>query len=155
MSTPAHKTDLRGVKILLIEDERVIRELVVRMLKSIGITSVTEASTAEAAWDYLAGEKRRPFHAVITDLTLPGVSGTTLIRKLRMLSSPRAKTMPVIVLTGSTDLATYKQVEASNVSSYLVKPISADILRSAIEKALRPPAAAAEATASPPAAATA
>jgi two-component system sensor histidine kinase/response regulator len=153
-SPPSHKPDLRGVKILLIEDERVIRELVARMLKSIGITEITETSTAESAWDYLTGDKRRPFHAIITDLTLPGISGTTLIKKLRTLSSPRAKTLPVIVLTGSSDLATYKQVEASNVSSYLIKPISAAILKSAIEKALGVPAAGAEVAAATSAVAT-
>lgn len=149
MPTSSQKPDLRGVKVLLVEDERVIRELVARMLKSIGITDITETSTAESAWDYLAGESRRPFHAIITDLTLPGASGGTLIKKLRALASPRAKTLPVIVLTGNSDLAMYRQIEAWNVSSYLIKPISAAILRSAIEKALRVPAAGVEAGASP------
>ena len=152
MSTPSHKADLRGVKILLVEDERIIRDLVVRMLKSLGITDIVETSTAESAWEYLTGDKRQPFHAIITDLTLPGVSGGTLIKKLRMLTSPRAKTLPIIVLTGSTDLETYKRVEGANVSSYLIKPISIDILRSALEKALGTPSVRVEA---PPASAQA
>lgn len=148
MTQSSHDLKLRGVKVLLIEDERIIRELVGRMLRSIGITDITETSTAELAWDYLTGDKRRTFHVIITDLTLPGISGSTLIKRLRMLPSPRAKTLPVIVLTGSSDLATYKQVEASNVSSYLIKPISVAILRSAMEKALGAPAVEAEAAAS-------
>jgi len=130
---------LRGLKVLLIEDERVIRELVSRMLKSIGVKDITESSSAEDAWSYLVGERRQPFHIIITDLTLPGVSGGTMLKKLRELPSPRAKTMPVIVLTGSTDLATYKKVEGCGISSYLVKPISVDMLRAALEKAFSAP----------------
>lgn len=139
MADAAEKMDLRGLKILLIEDERLIRELIVRMLNSIGVTEVTESSSAEDAWAYLVGERRQPFHVIITDLTLPGVSGGVLLKNLRELPSPRAKSMPVIVLTGSTDLATYKKIEASRVSSYLIKPISADMLRVALEKAVLEP----------------
>lgn len=140
MTEAVSKIDLRHVKLLLIEDERLIRDIVVRMLKTIGISEITEAASAEAAWSYIAGDQRRPLHVIITDLTLPGVSGGVLLKKLRELPSPRAKTLPVIVLTGSTDLGTYKKIEGSGVSSYLIKPISADLLRSAIEKALASPA---------------
>ncbi len=130
--------DLRKCKVLLIEDERLIRDVILRMLKTIGVTEVTEVSSAEAGWSYLVGEKCRPFHVVITDLTLPGISGNVLIRKLRALPLPGAKVLPIIVLTGSTDLTTYKNVANSGVSSYLIKPISTEMLRNAIEKAVAP-----------------
>ena len=138
MSEAETPVDLQKYKVLLIEDERLIREIILRMLRNIGVTNVTEASSAEAGWEHLVGEKRRPFDVIMTDLTLPGMSGGALIKRLRALPSPAAKAMPVIVLTGSTDLATYKRVAANNVSSYLVKPISADILRGAIAKAVVP-----------------
>jgi two-component system chemotaxis response regulator CheY len=131
---------LRRCKVLLIEDERVIREIIVRMLRNIGVTEITEAASAETGWAYLAGEKNRPFHVVITDLTLPGMSGGALIRKIRELPSLAAKVLPIIVLTGSTDLVTYKKVAEHKVSSYLIKPISGDMLRAAIEKAVIPSA---------------
>lgn len=127
---------LQGCRVLVIEDERIIREIVVRMLKSLGVNHVVECATAEDAWDCLVGERREGFHAVITDLTLPGVSGATLIKKLRELPSPAAKTLPIIVLTGSTDLDTYKKIAPNRVSSYLVKPISRDLLRDSLEKAI-------------------
>ena len=106
------------------------------MLKSIGVTDVTEAPSAEMAWSYLVGTQRRGFHAVIADLGLPGISGIKLIKKLRAMPSPRAKELPIIVVTGTNDLTTFKKLEAQNISSYLIKPISAGLLQSAIEKAL-------------------
>jgi len=131
--------DLRKCKVLLIEDERIIREIIVRMLSRIGITEVTEAASAEAGWSYLVGEERRPFHVVITDLMLPGISGGILLKHLRALPSPYTKKLPFIVLTGDTDVDTYRKVAGAGVSSYLIKPISADLLRSAIEKAVFAP----------------
>lgn len=130
------KRNLAQVRVLLIEDERITREIVVRLLRSIGIRDVVECPTAEEGWRRLVGGGDQPFHVVVTDLTLPGASGAVFLKKLRQLASPRAKTFPVIVLTASNDLETYKSVEASGVSSYLIKPVSADLLRSAIEKAV-------------------
>ena len=136
--------DLRQLKVLLVEDERVIREILLRMLASIGVTDVTDVSSAESAWENLTGDKRKPFHVIITDLTLPGASGGVLIKMLREMPSPRAKTLPVIVLTGDNNPTTYKKLEASGISSYLIKPVSADLLRSAIERALTTPSVAAK-----------
>ncbi|MCC6912571.1 MAG: response regulator [Rhodospirillaceae bacterium] len=131
--------DLGAVRVLIVEDERVIRQLVGRMLASLGIKEVTEASSAEAAWQYLAGPKSKLFDIVITDLTLPGVSGIGLIENIRALPSVRAKTLPVVVLTGSGDPATYKKAEAAGISGYLVKPISVDLLRRTMYRALTVP----------------
>ncbi|MGE3334651.1 MAG: response regulator [Rhodospirillaceae bacterium] len=131
--------DLSVVRVLFVEDERVIRQLVVRMLAAMGITEVTEASSAEAAWEYLAGSKSKTFDIIITDLTLPGVSGIGLVANLRALPALRAKTIPVVVLTGSGDPATYKKAEAVGISGYLVKPISVDLLRRTLYRALTTP----------------
>jgi len=139
MSKTIAEIDLQACRVLLIEDERIIRELVLRMLRTIGINEVTEASSAETAWAYLTGTNSRVFDLVITDLNLPGVSGGTLIKELRRLPSPRAKTLPIMVLTGDSNTATYKKIAANGVSSYLIKPISVDLLRGAIERAVMPP----------------
>jgi len=130
--------DFRNKSILVVEDERIIREIVVRMLNVLGVGEIVDVSSAESAWEHLLSGKKH-FHAVITDLSLPGASGGCLIKNLRSLPSPRAKTLPIIVLTGSSDLATYKRVEGNGISSYLIKPISVDLLRASLEKAMAAP----------------
>jgi len=130
---------LAGVRVLFIEDERITREIIVRSLRSIGVRDVVECVTAEEGWQRLVSGSGPGFHVVITDLTLPGASGATFLKNLRGLTSPRAKIFPVIVLTGSNDLETYKTVEPMGVSSYLIKPVSTDLLRAALEKAVFPP----------------
>ncbi len=127
---------LQKCNVLLVEDERLIREILCRQMKSIGITEVVEASSAESAWNLLTDSKSKGFNVVITDIKLPGISGAAFVKQLRSLRSPRAKKIPIIVLTGDSQLKTYRVLARYNISSYLIKPISADLLRRAIEYAL-------------------
>jgi len=123
-------------RVLLVEDERLTRELVMRMLNTIGISHIVDVRSGEAAWEALVGKKRQVFHVMISDLSLPGVSGTGLIKGLRALPFPSARALPVIVLTGDDRLETFKALEPLNVARYLVKPISPALLRDSITRAL-------------------
>ena len=127
---------LAKCRVLLIEDERVIREVLVRFLNKAGIKDIVQAPSAESAWTDLFGEGAQGFHVIITDITLPGISGAQFIKKLRSLPAARARAIPIIVLTGDSSTETYKTLSGCNISSYLIKPISADLLRAAIEEAL-------------------
>ena len=129
---------LSSCKVLLIEDERIVREIVVRMLNFIGITHVAEAASAEAAWSYLISEENKGLHLIITDLTLPGISGVAFVRRLRSLPTAAAAALPIIVLTASSDLETYRKAAQAKISGYLIKPVTPALLRVAIEKDIQP-----------------
>ena len=136
LSTTAASPILAKCNVLLIEDERVIREVLVRFLSKAGIENIVQAASAETAWHYLFGECAQAFDVIVTDITLPGISGAQLIKKLRSLPDSLVRAIPIIVLTGDSSTETYKSLSGCNISSYLIKPISADILRAAIEEAL-------------------
>lgn len=121
---------------MLIEDERIIREILMRHFVSFGITKIEECPSAEAGWEILVGKKAQPFDVVFVDLNLPGISGQGFIKTLREVPHPRAQTIPIIVLTGMNNPSIYKQLEPYRISSYLIKPVSADVLKSSMEKAL-------------------
>jgi two-component system, chemotaxis family, chemotaxis protein CheY len=132
---PIKQKALKDCRILLIEDERIIREIITRFLKSMGVKDVDDFSTAESGWEQLV-TKGKPYDAVVLDLNLPGASGQTFLKKLREIPHPVAKGIPIIVLTGENNPNTYKQIEPFGISSYLIKPVSQDVLKSAVEKAL-------------------
>ncbi len=134
-SIQSQAVDLKNCRVLLVEDERIVREILVRQVKAAGITDVVDVRDAEAAWMLLAGGADR-FHVLITDLVLPGMPGETLIMKLRSLANPRTRALPVVVLTGNNTVEKYKQLEKFAISGYLVKPVSPSVLKSAIENAL-------------------
>lgn len=127
---------IKDCRILLIEDERSVREILKGLLKYIGVKEVDDYSSAESGWDALMGTKAQPFDVVFIDLSLPGIGGEVFIKSLRQLPHPRAKTIPLIVLTATNDPAMYKKIERYGITAYLIKPASADVLKAAIEQAL-------------------
>ncbi|MDX2143891.1 MAG: response regulator [Rhodospirillaceae bacterium] len=127
---------LKDCRILVIEDERIVREILLRFLNAIGVKEAIDYSTAESGWEALVGPKAKAFDLLLVDLNLPGVSGQTLIKKLRELPYPAAKALPIVVLTGENNPTTFKQLEPHNIAAYLIKPVSQDVLKAAMERAL-------------------
>ncbi len=129
----------RGIKdcrVLLIEDERSVREIIKAYLEKLEVKEVEECPSAEYAWDQLVGAKARSFDVVFVDLQLPGIGGRSFIKKLRSINHPKAQSIPLIVLTSTNDPEMYKRLERYNITAYLIKPVSAGVLEGALEKAL-------------------
>lgn len=126
---------VKDCRVLLIEDERTVREILMAYLESLGVTHIEDCPSAEYASDQMSKAKR-PFDVIFCDLDLPGMSGRTFIRKLREINHPVARTIPIVVLTANNDPATYKKLERYGITAYLIKPVSPGVLEGALEKAL-------------------
>lgn len=136
--------------ILVVEDERAVRELLVAFLKTAGYSTVTAGNAEEAAY-YLFKDKGLDVRLALVDLMLPNANGLTLIRKLRASKRVRCHDLPVIVLTGRADTGTYKAASRRGIQAYLMKPVSCALLLETVAKVLGPMAAALK-TAAPAAA---
>ncbi|MEJ2696542.1 MAG: response regulator [Candidatus Sulfobium sp.] len=103
-------------KILIVDDDRLIRQLLSLILRSAGY-SVVEAVNGEDALDKL---KEIAIDLVITDLRMPGIDGIELTRELRM--NPEYEYVPVIMLT--SDFMGYKRREGeqAGVNGWISKP---------------------------------
>jgi len=119
-----------GETILLVEDNQDLAEVYVALFECLGYR-VLAAATAEEALDVAAGEAGR-VALVVTDLTLPGMSGTELGEALR----GRGERAPVIVLSG------YPPPDGAAgdaVTAWLQKPLEVEELLAAVARALHPP----------------
>ena len=123
--------------ILVVEDERAVRELLVAFLKTAGYAVATAGNAEEAAY-YFLKDKGLDIRLALVDLVLPNANGLTLIRKLRQAKAQRLRKMPVIVLTGRTDTDTYKAAARRGIQAYLMKPVSCALLLETVEKVLGP-----------------
>jgi DNA-binding response OmpR family regulator len=101
--------------VLVVEDERDIRDLLRRYLERAGLTVITTASGAEA----LALLQRDAADLLLLDLGLPDVEGTEILTEIRR----RGRT-PVVVLTARSDVEDRIKGLELGADDYVTKPFS-------------------------------
>lgn len=115
---------LKNLKVLYVEDEEPIRELMQEVLSG----EFKEFQTAGDGIEGLQKFQESDFDMVITDIEMPRLDGLELAARIKKLSA----TTPVILLTAySQKERLFKAIDAG-VSKYLVKPFTPDKLLSVV-----------------------
>lgn len=122
------------VRVLIVEDEPRMRELLERALAGWGFEVVVARSAEEA----IRLTSADPADVAVLDLNLPGMDGLDLLRRLR----ERTAGVQAIVLTGFASVEAAKQAVHLDVVEFLTKPCRLGELEQAIDRAVRrlPPA---------------
>jgi two-component system alkaline phosphatase synthesis response regulator PhoP len=126
--------------ILVVDDERDIRELLEYNLKKEGFGVVAVASGEEA----LAAARHRHPDLVLLDLMLPGIDGLAVCRALK--KDPRLAQVPVIMLTAKGEEADVVAGLELGADDYVTKPFSPRVLLARLRAVLRRGSDAAEPT---------
>ena len=117
--------DFETLKVLVVDDSRPMRSLINSFLLGFGVKDTYEAADANEAF-YEVKECNPDI--VITDWRMPPTDGIDLVRQIRMdLNSPNPY-LPIIMLTGFTELHRVKQAMDAGVTASLAKLISAQAL---------------------------
>jgi len=120
-----------GTKVLLVDDDLLIREIYGRHLMSAGFQVLPALNAAEA----LELAQREQPKVIVLDINLAGTSGLAALRDLQSQESTR--TIPVIMITSAADYRTCREFsQAANAAAFLTKPFSPRQLLAEIEKAL-------------------
>ncbi len=115
-------------RILVVDDEESIRDLLRLVLTGEGYSVVT-ANDGEEAIKHL--EARR-FDIVITDLVMPGVNGVEVLRAAKRIDP----NYPVMVITGYPSVETVTKLVRLGAGDYLTKPFNIDVVRVTVAKLL-------------------
>jgi len=115
-------------RILVIDDEDVIRLLVVEILEAVG-HKVTSAENAERALQLLDDAE---FDLIVSDVVMPGLSGLELLELVRA----RRASLPVVLVTGAGTYDTLSQALTRGAAGLVTKPFAHTELQSAVEHAL-------------------
>ncbi|HEC61402.1 MAG TPA: response regulator [bacterium] len=116
--------------ILLIDDERVLVNLGTQMLEKLGYEVVGRTSSFEALQLFRTDPER--FDLVITDMTMPKMSGDELAEELLRIKPGT----PIILCTGFSEKMTEKKAEAIGIRAFLNKPVLRNDLAGAIRRLL-------------------
>ena len=129
---------LRGVRVLVVEDDPGSREAVVEMLSVMGAEVRASGSASEAM---RALEGFRPA-VLVCDIAMPGEDGYSLIRRVRALGEARGGDVPAIAVTALAQVGDRRRALAAGFQNYLTKPVDIDDLAQAVaEFSSRVPAA--------------
>jgi two-component system, OmpR family, alkaline phosphatase synthesis response regulator PhoP len=122
---------MAGPRILAVEDEDDIRELIRFGLEKEGF-SVTAAASGEEALRLAAGS---PPDLILLDLMLPGLGGFDVCRALKR--EPRTAAVPVVMLTARGEDADVVAGLELGAEDYITKPFSPKVLAARIRSVLR------------------
>jgi PAS domain S-box-containing protein len=116
--------------VLIVDDEFEIVKLEQMMLERLGYRVTSRTSSREA----LEAFRSQPdtFDVVITDMTMPGITGTQLALKLTEIKPD----IPIILCTGFSELITRETAENFGIKEFLAKPIIKSQMAQAIRKVL-------------------
>src|SRR5437764_892625 len=114
--------------VLAVDDDPEIRDQIVELLQ--GKHFVEEAEGGEKALEWL--ERESEWHAVITDISMPGLSGLELLGHIRQ----KLPDTPVIVLSGLNDPAYKIGAMGMDVFKYLTKPYRLEEIEASVDSAV-------------------
>jgi two-component system, cell cycle response regulator len=115
---------------LVVDDSLTVREQLRQALDRLGIVC-DQADSAEAAMALL---KQRSYDLAFLDVVMPGTDGYELCRKIK--HNPYTRMMPVLMLTSRSSPFDRARGALSGCDSYLTKPITWDVFRQSVDKAL-------------------
>ncbi len=104
-------------RILFIDDEQALIEIGSQMLEQLGYEVVSKQSSIEALELFRAEPDR--FDLVITDMTMPHMTGDKLARELMKIRSD----IPVILCTGHSRLVSEEKVNEMGIKAFVMKPL--------------------------------
>ena len=117
--------------ILLVDDDVEVLKALRKVLEKDGF-AVLPYTDAPSAMQFI-NESRKHFDLVITDVSMPGMSGTAFLNAVKT-AFPK---IPVIIITAFGDWGQYMETIRNGACEYLNKPLDKSELLSAVHRALK------------------
>ena len=119
-NTPLEVSELKGLRILLVEDRADNRRYLSRVLQGAGLF-VDAASDGEIG---LIQYKTGTYDLVLTDLDMPGMDGFRLLEMIRVTEKEEGRArVPVVAITAHTDAGIAERCFKSGMDAFVTKPV--------------------------------
>ncbi|MDP6350969.1 MAG: response regulator [Alphaproteobacteria bacterium] len=115
---------LNYLKVLVVDDNRSMLFLISDLLRALGVGNIITATNGAEAIQILIDQAAAPVDIVITDISMEPVDGAELLEWVRKNPKSANRFMPVIVLTGHTELARIVQMRDLGATEILAKPVT-------------------------------
>ncbi|MDQ7830789.1 MAG: response regulator [Desulfovibrionaceae bacterium] len=113
-----------SARILVVDDSKVMRGIIRKMLAAFPGVSVLEARDGKDAWELLQVET---VDLILSDWNMPRMKGIDLLRQVR--SHADMSELPFVMVTAEAREDNHAEADTARVSSYLTKPFTSETLR--------------------------
>lgn len=113
--------DVERLRVLVVDDSRLARKIVIRVLNNLGMQNITQADDGSTAIELLS---ESTFDLVVTDYNMPEVNGLELTEFIRR--SEAHNHLPVLMVTSEANDAHLENVVKSGVNAIANKPFEPD-----------------------------
>ncbi|MDY4067203.1 response regulator, partial [Bullifex sp.] len=127
--------EIKGVNILVAEDNEINAEIITELLKDIGIECVI-ASNGKEALDIYEREKVGTFDMIFMDIQMPIMNGYEATQLIRLSNKEGSKDIPIIAMTANAFEDDIKASKEAGMNEHIAKPIDFDKLKTIIKSFL-------------------
>ena len=113
--------NLAELRILIVDDNEHMRKMIREILRSLNVRNVREVADGSEALTKLSSFAA---DVVICDWDMQPMNGLIFVEKLRLDEDSANPFVPVIMLTGHTELERVKEARDSGINEFLAKPVS-------------------------------
>jgi CheY-like chemotaxis protein len=130
---PLDNSQLRGISVLIVDDDDDARELIGDALAEMG----ARVQRAGSAADGFAKLHADPPNVVISDIGMPNEDGYSFIRRIRALPPEQGGETPAIALTAYARPEDIRKAEEAGFQLHVVKPVRLESLIEAVKSCVR------------------
>ena len=128
--------DLRELRVLVIDDSRSMRTIIKSILLQLGFKYVHEAGDAATAFKDM---QNFPCDLILVDWYMEPLDGLDFIRLVRTAKDSRDPFVPIIMLSGFTEMRRVEEARDAGVNEFLAKPVSVELLGNRIKSIFNHP----------------
>ncbi len=128
--------DIERLNFLIVDDNKHMTMLVKNLIHALGSRNVSEANDAAEAFTELT---HFPADIIIVDYQMQPLDGLDFVRLVRTGSDSPNPYVPIIMLTGHTEMSKVLNARDAGVNEFLAKPLSARSLYARIQKIISQP----------------
>jgi two-component system chemotaxis response regulator CheY len=118
-----------NMKVLIVDDFATMRRILRNILKQIGFTDIAEADDGDTALKELKKEK---YDLILCDWNMPEMPGIDLLKALK--ADEQLKNIPFVMVTAEAQKDNIIEAVKTGVSSYIVKPFTAETVNEKLNK---------------------
>lgn len=121
------KQNISGVKILLVEDNELNREIAETLLQECGAI-ITSAENGKIAVDQFKENEVHTFDLILMDLMMPVMNGIDAAKEIRKMNKADAKTIPIVALSANAYEENVEESKRAGMNAHIAKPFKIEEL---------------------------